>query len=95
MARGNGMARRQFTAMDDRERLIGLIYKSVTNEEGWEQPLAYLADELNAAGAGPELRDMASHNHSRPVVRLGDHTQRFRLPRTPGSSLGLVNIQRR
>jgi PAS domain-containing protein len=47
--------------MDDRERLIELIYEGVTNEEVWKELLALLADSLNAAGAGLGLQDMATH----------------------------------
>jgi PAS domain-containing protein len=47
--------------MDDRERLIELIYEGVTNEEVWKEFLALLADRLNAAGAGLGLQDMATH----------------------------------
>jgi DNA-binding CsgD family transcriptional regulator len=47
--------------MDDRERLIGLIYEGVTNEEVWRELLATLADRVNAAGAGLGLQDMATH----------------------------------
>lgn len=52
------MARSQ---MDDRERLIGLIYGGVANEEVWQQLLARLVGGLNAAGTGLGLQDMATH----------------------------------
>jgi len=41
--------------MDDRQRLIDLIYEGVTNEEVWKELLAW----LNATGAGLGLQDMA------------------------------------
>ena len=47
--------------MDDRERLVGLIYEGVTNEEVWQELLALLGDRLNAAGTGLGLQDMATH----------------------------------
>jgi PAS domain-containing protein len=47
--------------MDDRERLIELIYEGVTNGEVWKELLIRLADGLNAAGAGLGLQDMATH----------------------------------
>ena len=47
--------------MDDRERLIALIYEGVANEEVWQELLALLAERLNAAGAGLGLQDMATH----------------------------------
>jgi hypothetical protein len=56
--------------MDDRERLIGLIYEGVTNEEVWNELLALLADRLNAAGAGLGLQNMATHEF-RAVAEAG------------------------
>jgi PAS domain-containing protein len=47
--------------MDDRERLVGLIYEGVTNDEVWQELLALLGDRLNAAGTGLGLQDMATH----------------------------------
>jgi GAF domain-containing protein len=47
--------------MDDRERLIALIYEGITNEEVWNELLTLLAERLNAAGAGLGLQDMATH----------------------------------
>ena len=49
------------SAMDDRERLIGLIYEGVTNEEVWQELLTLLGDRVNAAAAGLGLQDMATH----------------------------------
>src|SRR6516165_214435 len=48
-------------AMDDRERLFGLIYEGVTNEEVWQELLTLLGDRLNAVGTGLGLQDMATH----------------------------------
>jgi PAS domain-containing protein/DNA-binding CsgD family transcriptional regulator len=45
--------------MDDRERLIDLIYEGVTNEEVWKELRAWLVDGLNATGAGLGFQDMA------------------------------------
>jgi hypothetical protein len=47
--------------MDDRERLVGLIYEGVTNDEVWQELLALLGDRLNAAGTGLGLQHMATH----------------------------------
>jgi hypothetical protein len=57
--------------MDDRERLIALIYEGITNEEAWEQLLARLTDELNVADAGLGLQDMATHSLFRVVADAG------------------------
>jgi len=59
-----------FTAMDDRERLVGLIYEGVTNEEVWQELLALLGNRLNAAGTGLGLQDMATHEF-RAVAEAG------------------------
>jgi DNA-binding CsgD family transcriptional regulator/PAS domain-containing protein len=56
--------------MDDRERLVGLIYEGVTNEEVWQELLALLGDRLNAAGTGLGLQDMATHEF-RAVAEAG------------------------
>jgi len=48
-------------AMDDRERLIALIYEGVNEGEVWEELPALLGDRLNAAGTGLGLQDMATH----------------------------------
>jgi PAS domain-containing protein len=44
--------------MDDRQRLIELLCEGVTNEEVWNELLAWLVDGL-ASGAGLGLQDMA------------------------------------
>jgi hypothetical protein len=59
--------------MDDRERLVGLIYEGVTNEEVWQELLALLGDQLNAAGTGLGLQDMATRI---PGSRRGRHRSR-------------------
>jgi len=42
------------------ERLLGLIYEGVTNEEAWSGLLARLGDRIGAAGTGPGVQDMAT-----------------------------------
>jgi PAS domain-containing protein len=56
--------------MNDRERLVGLIYEGVTNEEVRQELLALLGDRLNAAGTGLGLQDMATHEF-RAVAEAG------------------------
>jgi PAS domain-containing protein len=56
--------------MDDRERLIALIYEGVSDEEVWEELLTLLAERLNAAGTGLGLQDMATHTF-RAVAEVG------------------------
>jgi len=56
--------------MDDRERLIALIYEGVIDGEVWQELLALLGYRLNAAGTGLGLQDMATHEF-RAVAEAG------------------------
>jgi hypothetical protein len=56
--------------MDDSERLVGLSYEGVTNEEVWQEFLAVLGDRLNAVGTGLGRQDMATHEF-RVVAEAG------------------------
>ena len=58
------------TAMDDRERLIALIYEGVIDGEAWQELLALLGYRLNAAGTGLGLQDMTTHEF-RAVAEAG------------------------
>ena len=61
---GFGGRTARLPAMDERERLIELIYEGVANEEFWQELLAVLADWLNTAGVGLGLQDMVMHAFS-------------------------------
>jgi GAF domain-containing protein len=58
------------TAIDDRERLIALIYEGVIDGEVWQELLALLGDRLNAAGTGLGLQDIETHE-IRAVAEAG------------------------